>query len=113
MEFIQFVEAKILQEGWSPDGISGYAKRHGLFEGNSVCTKTLDNYIDMNLLGVKNIDLPMKVRLNTKKKRSRQNQKVLGKSIEERPRLKWLIVRNSVTGRSIRSLAKNQMIKPY
>ncbi|MBB5324926.1 IS30 family transposase [Anoxybacillus tepidamans] len=31
------------------------------------------------------MDLPMKVRLNTKKKRSRQHKRVLGHSIEERP----------------------------
>jgi transposase, IS30 family len=42
-------------------------------------------YIDLGLLGVKNIDLPMKVRLNTKKKRTRKNKRVLGRSIEERP----------------------------
>jgi IS30 family transposase len=85
IDFIQFAETKILEEGWSPDAVCGYAKRHSLFEGNIVCTKTLYNYIDMGLIEVKNIDLPMKVRLNTKKHRSRQNKRVLGRSIEERP----------------------------
>lgn len=85
IEFIQFAEAKILGEDWSPDAVCGYAKRNGLYEGTMVCTKTLYNYIDLGLIGVKNIDLPMKVRLNTKKRRSHQNKRVLGLSIEERP----------------------------
>lgn len=85
MEFIQFAETKILEDGWSPDAVCGDAKRHGLFEGALISTKTLYNYIDMGLIGIKNIDLPMKVRLNTRKKRTRQNKWVLGRSIEERP----------------------------
>jgi transposase, IS30 family len=85
IEFIQFAETKILKDQWSPDAVCGYAKRHSLFEKTFVCTKTLYNYIDLGLIGIKNIDLPMKVRLNTKKKRSRQNKRVLGRSIEERP----------------------------
>lgn len=59
--------------------------RDGHFEGPRVCAKTLYHYIDMGLIGVKNIDLPMKVRLNTRKQRSRKNKRVLGRSIEERP----------------------------
>jgi IS30 family transposase len=74
-----------LQDRWSPDAVCGYAELHGLFDDAIVCTKTLYNYIDLGLIAVKNIDLPMKVRLNTKKKRSRQNKRVLGRSIEERP----------------------------
>jgi IS30 family transposase len=85
IEFIQFVETKILEDEWSPDAIYGHAKLHGLFGDDIVCTKTLYNYIDLGLLKVKNIDLPMKVRLNTKKKRTRKNKRVLGLSIEERP----------------------------
>ncbi|WP_391116828.1 IS30 family transposase [Psychrobacillus sp. L3] len=85
IEFIRFAEKKILEDKWSPDAVRGFVRLHGLFEGASVCTKTLYNYIDMGLLGVRNIDLPMKTRLNTKKKRSRKNKRVLGRSIEERP----------------------------
>lgn len=85
IEFIRFAEKKILEDKWSPDAVCGYAKLHSLFDDAIVCTKTLYNYIDLGLIGVKNIDLPMKVRLNTKKKRSRQNKRVLGRSIEERP----------------------------
>ncbi|MDQ0158048.1 IS30 family transposase [Robertmurraya andreesenii] len=83
--FISFAEHKILEEDWSPDAVCGWARRESHFEGTRVCTKTLYNYIDMGLIGVKNIDLPMKVRLNTRKKRTRKNKRVLGRSIEERP----------------------------
>ncbi|WP_019412363.1 IS30 family transposase, partial [Paenisporosarcina sp. TG20] len=85
IEFIQFAETKILEDKWSPDAVCGFVERHSLFNGAIVCTKTLYNYIELGFIGVKNIDLPMKVRLNTKKKRCRKNKRVLGRSIEERP----------------------------
>jgi IS30 family transposase len=50
-----------------------------------VCTKTLYNYVDAGLLGIKNIDLPYKLSRNTKPTRIRQNKRVLGDSISERP----------------------------
>src|SRR5699024_8930071 len=56
-----------------------------MFPNNRLSTKTLYNYIDAGLLPVKNIDLPLKIRRKTKKKRNRNHKKQLGKSIEERP----------------------------
>lgn len=50
----------------------------------TVCTKTLYGYADLGLLGIKNIDLPDKLRRSPKKKSSRRNKRVLGRSIEER-----------------------------
>ena len=85
IDFLTFAETKILIDKWSPDSICGYAKLHQLFEGTIVCSKTLYNYIEQGYLNVRNIDLPMKTRLNTKKHRSRKNKRVLGCSIEERP----------------------------
>ncbi|MGG4036465.1 IS30 family transposase [Paenibacillus cisolokensis] len=84
-EFIQFAVEKILKDHWSPDAICGYVKAQKQFENARVCTKTLYHYIDLGLLSVKNIDLPLKVSRNTKKKRIRQHKKVLGTSIEQRP----------------------------
>ena len=52
-----------------------------------VCTKTLYNYVDLGLLPIKNIDLPEKLRRNTKAKKARENKKILGRSIEERPEI--------------------------
>lgn len=84
IDFIQYAEKKILDDKWSPDAVCGYARRHNKYD-TMVSTKTLYNYIDHGLIGVKNIDLPMKVRLNPKKKRIRKNKRILGKSIAERP----------------------------
>ena len=50
-----------------------------------VCTKTLYNYIDFGLLDVKNTDLPIKLRRNTKSTRVKKHKKKLGSSISERP----------------------------
>ncbi|GGK28624.1 IS30 family transposase [Caldalkalibacillus thermarum] len=86
MDFIHFAVQKIREDHWSPDAVCGYAKTQHLFDGESVCTKTLYRYIDLGLLPIKNIDLPLKVSRNTKKKRTRQHKKMLGTSIEQRPR---------------------------
>jgi IS30 family transposase len=70
----------------SIDAICGCAKAKVLFDKNAmVCTKTVYNYIDLGLMNITNIDLPIKVRINTKKKRQRKHKKVLGRSISERP----------------------------
>lgn len=50
-----------------------------------VCTKTLYRYIDLGLLGIKNIDLPEKLRRSPKKTQVHKNKRILGRSIEERP----------------------------
>jgi len=85
-DFIHFAVQKIRDDHWSPDAVCGYAKTQRLFDGEWVCTKTLYRYIDLGLLPIKNIDLPLKVSRNTKKKRTRQHKKMLGTSIEQRPR---------------------------
>ena len=50
-----------------------------------VCTKTLYNYVDLGLLKIKNIDLPEKLKRSEKSKKTRENKKKLGNSIEQRP----------------------------
>ena len=73
---------------WSLDACYGAALESGKFRRDEmVCTKTLYNYVDMGLLPIKNIDLPEKLRRNTKSKKARQNKKNLGRSIEERPEI--------------------------
>lgn len=83
-EFIQHVEQAILKEKLSPDAICGRAKLKKMFPV-TICTKTIYNYIDLGLIGVKNIDLLLKVRRNTKNHHCRKNRRILGTSIEERP----------------------------
>jgi IS30 family transposase len=84
--FIAFVCDKVLENHWSLDACYGYAINNRLFlRTEMVCTKTLYNYIDAGLLRVKKLDLPVKVRLNTKPKRNRTHKIKLGRSISERP----------------------------
>jgi IS30 family transposase len=87
VDFISFVEKKFFEEVWSLDACVGYALKEGLFTREQiVCTKTLYGYVDLGLLGIKNIHLPEKLRRSPKKKRNRENKRILGRSIEERPR---------------------------
>ena len=84
--FISFVEEKFFEEGWSLDACVGRALKAGLFTREQiVCTKTLYAYTNLGLLGIKNIDLPEKLRRATKSEQNRENKRVLGRSIEERP----------------------------
>lgn len=74
-------------KGWSPDAVVGFVKRQPSWKDKTiVAAKTLYNYVDQSLLSVRNIDLAMKTKLNTKPKRNVQkNRKVLGTSISKRP----------------------------
>lgn len=84
--FLQYVEKHFREDGWSLDSCFGRALLDGVFSREeTLCTKSLYNYVDLGLLQVKNIDLPQKLRRKTKKSRCRQHKKVLGRSIEERP----------------------------
>lgn len=83
--FINYVE-EWFAKGWSLDASVGKALKSGKFHGGQiVCTKTLYNYVDNGLIGIKNIDLPEKLKRNTKKEKVRKHKRVLGDSIELRP----------------------------
>ena len=85
-EFIEFACKKIMDKDWSPDAVVGFTNKQTDWKDKPmVSTKTLYNYIDLDLLRVRNIDLPMKLRWNTKTKRVRKNRRILGMSIAERP----------------------------
>lgn len=84
--FLAFAEDRILNEKWSPDAVVGACKRDPKWQDvPMVCTKTLYSYIDQRLLTVRNIDLNLKLRLKPKKSRTRQNKRIMGQSIEQRP----------------------------
>lgn len=83
IDFILYAEEKILKEKLSPDVICGRAKITNQFK-KIVCTKTLYNYIDKGILKVKNIDLPLRVKLKSKSRKTRKNRRILGESIEKR-----------------------------
>lgn len=83
--FLQYVETQFAK-GWSLDACVGDALESGRFQREqTVCTKTLYNYVDQGLIGIKNIDPPEKVRRNTKREKVRKNKRILGDSIELRP----------------------------
>lgn len=85
-EFMEFACKKIMDKGWPPDAVVGFANKQTDWKDKPmVSTKTLYNYIDLDLVRVRNIDLPMKLRWNTKTKRVRKNRRILGMSIAERP----------------------------
>lgn len=84
MELVQFAEQKIFKYKWSPDAVIGYARINNMFE-SMVSTKTFYNWIESGLIKVKNIDLLLKVKRKQKHKQ-RQRKKILGKSIDQRPK---------------------------
>ena len=85
--FLEYVEDHFHgDEGWSLDACANRAVSDGKFQRcDTLCTKTLYNYVDLGLIGIKNIDLPQKLSRNTKIHRVKQNKRILGRSIEERP----------------------------
>lgn len=83
--FLQYVVKQFKNEGWSLDACYGNALVNGLFSRDEmVCTKTLYNYVDLGLLPLTNLNLPEKLRRNTKAKKVREHRKILGRSIEQR-----------------------------
>ena len=89
MRFLQYVVTQFKGDRkWSLDACYGKALKSGKFRREDVvCTKTLYNYVDLGLLPIKNVDLPEKLRRSTKTKKCRENKKILGRSIEERPEI--------------------------
>lgn len=86
--FLKFAEEKILKDKWSPDAVVGYCRESFKFtKEEMVCTKTLYNWIEKGFLRIKNIDLPLKVRLRPRRTKRFAKIKPTGKSIEERPHL--------------------------
>jgi len=86
LRFLSFFVEHFKNDGWSPDATFGRAKTLGLFRPEEmICTKTLYNYIDAQLLEVRNIDLINKMSRRLPKNVVRKNHHVLGLSIEERP----------------------------
>lgn len=85
--FIKYVEQHFFKDYWSLDACVGRALLEGRFTREQiVCTKTLYNYVSTGMIGIKSIDLPDKPRRSPKKARITKNRRILGCSIEERPR---------------------------
>lgn len=85
-KFINHVVREIKDKNQSVDSCVGQAKRMGLFKPSEmVCTKTLYNYIHLDLLEVTLMDLPLVLKRCVKKQSTRRNKRILGDSIELRP----------------------------
>jgi len=84
--FIDYAEKEILENKKTPDVICGRVKTTGEFK-EIVYAKTLYNYIDKGLIKVKNIDLPLRVKINKKVRKVRKNRRILEESIETRPKI--------------------------
>ena len=84
--FLQYVEKHFREDQWSLDACVGRALEEGSFDRREIlCTKTLYHYVDLGLLNIKSIDLPQKLSRNTKIHKDKENKRILGRSIEERP----------------------------
>lgn len=87
--FTQWADDKMLNDGWSPDMVVGRANMGSLFPAELILsTSTLYHWIDRCIMKTKNIDLLEKVARAPRKDspRHRENRRVLGPSIEERPK---------------------------
>lgn len=84
--FLRYVEKHFREDRWSLDACVGRALEEGSFDRREIlCTKTLYHYVDLGLLNIKSIDLPQKLSRNTKIHKDKENKRILGRSIEERP----------------------------
>ena len=85
-DFIEYVNKHFSEDDWSLDVCANRSLAIGEFSSNqTVCTRTLYNYVDQGLMDIRNCDLPEKLKRNTKIHRIRKNKRKLGRSIEERP----------------------------
>ena len=83
-DFLRHLERAVLEDKLSLDAVCGREKLNGEF-AVTVCTKTVYNYIDLGIIRIKSIDLPLRVRRNNEHHHCRQNRRILGESIENRP----------------------------
>ena len=90
IELANYIEGKIVDEGYSPDAVVGELKVSGAWKqfNVTICTHTIYNYIDKGIfLRLTNEDLPVKRNKKRKYKKVRKKQKRVeaGESIENRP----------------------------
>lgn len=84
--FIEWVVKKVREEHWSLDVCVGWARRHKKFPKEQIiCTKTLYNELWSGNLPLTPFDLPEALSRKQKNSHPRQNKRILGKSIDQRP----------------------------
>lgn len=71
--FLEYVLKHFTEDGWSLDACTGRAVLDGEFTREQiVCTKTLYRYVDLGLFGIRNHNLPEKLKRKSKKHRVRK-----------------------------------------
>ena len=84
--FIKWVVKQVKEKNWSLDVCVGWARRHKKFPKDQIlCAKTLYNELWAGNLPLTPFDLPEALSRKHKSSHSRQNKRILGRSIEERP----------------------------
>lgn len=86
-EFIDYVIQHFFNDRWSFDACFNRALLYEFDRSQMVSVKTLYNYVDRNpqILGIRNIDLPEKMRRSPKRRKKLKKPSRLGRSIEQRP----------------------------
>lgn len=85
-DFLDWVVAQFREHDWSFDACAGYARRHKLFATDTmVCSKTLYNALWRGELPLSLTDMPEVLKRKTHKNKPRENKRVYGTSIDERP----------------------------
>ena len=85
--FLEYAEKLMKEEGLSPDIVIGRALTLGIFQKEEiVCVNTLYSYINAGKLKIKNINLKEKVSRKKRRPIIKENKKILGVSIDERPK---------------------------
>lgn len=84
--FVKWVVQQVKSKGWTFDVCVGWARKKHLFlEEQIVCAKTLYNELWAGNLPLTPFDLPEALSRRSGQTRNRQNKRVLGRSIDERP----------------------------
>ena len=79
-DFIEYVNKHFSEDDWSHDVCANRSLAIGEFSSNqTVCTRTLYNYVEQGLMDIRNCDLPEKLNRNTKIHRIRKNKRKLGR----------------------------------
>lgn len=86
--FAVWTAGKVLEHHWSLDECVGYARQNGLFpSAETVCTKTLYNALRNKQIPLSVFDLPNLVKRKRHAFKTRNNNRIYGRSIDERPEI--------------------------
>ena len=86
--FAIWVVKQVREYHWSLDACAGYARLHRLFqESELVCTRTLYNELWAGRLTLTLFEMPEILKRKRHKRKTRQNKRILGNSIELRPEI--------------------------